>query len=165
MKFLRVNILILPGILAIIFYGLTVQVSAKKKPKKGKYPPAKQYNVTEAASKIEIDGIADEVAWQRAVKIDLPYEWTPGDNIPAPVKAECLVTFSKTKLFIGFLCFDPDPAKICAHLMDRDNIKGFFNQLRFVGTNKDKDNDEKQTWEFSREVLSKECHSYHDLAF
>ena len=127
MRFLKENILILLGILVIIFSGSTFLVSANEKPKKRKYPPAKHYNVTEAASKIKIDGILDEVAWQKVDKIDLPYEWTPGDNIPAPVKTECMVTFSKSTLYIAFRCFDPEPAKICAHLMDRDNVKGFLN--------------------------------------
>jgi hypothetical protein len=82
--------------------------------------PAKKYQVFPVQGTIKINGILDEADWQRAQIITLPYEWLPGDNIAAPVETHCLVTFSKTHLYIGFRCFDPEPAKIRAHLMDRD---------------------------------------------
>jgi len=83
-------------------------------------PPVKNYTVTPAVSKIQIDGLLDEPAWQSAAIISLDTEWMPGDNTPAPVKTECLVTFDRSNLYIAFRCFDPEPSKIRAHLMDRD---------------------------------------------
>jgi hypothetical protein len=53
---------------------------------------APRYAVTRATSKIKIDGNLDEEAWASTVVIPLLFEWTPGDNIPAPVSTECLVT-------------------------------------------------------------------------
>jgi hypothetical protein len=73
------------------------------------------------ASRIKVDGILDEPGWQAAPVIPLPFEWTPGDNIPAPVKTECLVTYDLHNLYVGFRLFDPEPRKIRAHLMDRDD--------------------------------------------
>ena len=51
----------------------------------------------------------------------MPFEWQPGDNIPAPVDTDCRVTYDLHNLYIGFRCFDPEPKKIRAHLMDRDD--------------------------------------------
>lgn len=83
-------------------------------------PPASHHSVSPASSKIKIDGVLDEDAWQKATVLKLPYEWMPGDNVPAPVETECLVTFDRDSIYIGFRCFDPEPKKIRAHLMDRD---------------------------------------------
>lgn len=89
------------------------------------YPPARHYDVAMARSQIKIDGRLEEEAWKKAVSIPLPYEWSPGDNVPAPVETRCLITFSRTHLYIAFRCHDPAPGKIRAHLMDRDNIDTF----------------------------------------
>ena len=80
-----------------------------------------RFDVPRASSKIRIDGVLDEEAWQTAAVIPLPFEWQPGDNIPAPVKTECLVTYDLHNFYIAFRCFDPEPRKIRAHLMDRDD--------------------------------------------
>jgi hypothetical protein len=82
---------------------------------------APRFDVSRASSKIKIDGVLNEPAWQTATVIPLPFEWQPGDNIPAPVKTECLVTFDTHNFYVAFRCFDPEPRKIRAHLMDRDD--------------------------------------------
>jgi hypothetical protein len=82
--------------------------------------PVENYVISPAASKIKVDGLLDEDAWQKATVIKLPYEWMPGDNAPAPVETECLVTFDRSGFYIAFRCFDPKPEEIRAHLMDRD---------------------------------------------
>jgi len=82
--------------------------------------PAENYAISAASSKIKIDGLLDEDAWAKATVIKLPYEWTPGDNIPSPVETECLVTFDRDGFYLAFRCFDPKPGEIRAHLMDRD---------------------------------------------
>ncbi|MBN2206791.1 MAG: carbohydrate binding family 9 domain-containing protein, partial [Candidatus Aminicenantes bacterium] len=85
-----------------------------------KYPPPQSLTLTPAASPIRIDGRLDEPAWERAGKLDRFYEWQPGDNSEPPVKTECLVTYDESRIYIAFRCFDPEPALIRAHLMDRD---------------------------------------------
>ena len=79
------------------------------------------YDVTKASSNIKIDGDLNEEAWTSATVLPLPFEWTPGENIPAPVKTECFVTYDTHNLYVAFRCFDPEPLKIRAHLMDRDD--------------------------------------------
>jgi hypothetical protein len=83
-------------------------------------PPARSYVVPPAASPVKVDGLLDEPAWASAALLDDFTEWMPGDNVPPPVKTECLVTYDKSNLYIAFRCFDPEPGKIRAHLMDRD---------------------------------------------
>jgi len=83
--------------------------------------PARPQNVVRASVPIRIDGVLDEEAWAAAPKIPVPYEWQPGDNVPAPVDTEVLVTYDLHNLYVGFRCFDPEPKKIRAHLMDRDD--------------------------------------------
>jgi hypothetical protein len=80
-----------------------------------------RYDVTKALSNIKIDGDLNEEAWASATVLLLPFEWTPGDNIPAPVKTECLVTYDTHNFYVAFRCYDPEPRKIRAHLMDRDD--------------------------------------------
>jgi hypothetical protein len=83
-------------------------------------PSALSYTVASAASEIKVDGILNEQAWTNAAVIKIPYEWWPGDNIPAPVETDCLVTYDDNNLYVAFRAYDPEPDKIRAHLMDRD---------------------------------------------
>lgn len=92
------------------------------KPAPAAAPPASaRFDVVRASGPIRIDGLLDEESWSAAPKIPVPFEWQPGDNIPAPVDTEVLVTYDLYNLYVGFRCFDPEPGKIRAHLMDRDD--------------------------------------------
>jgi hypothetical protein len=117
-----------------VFYAVaacsivTLALTAADGPAASPRPQAKpekvetaRFDVPRVLSRIKVDGVLDEEAWGAAAVIPLPYEWTPGDNIPAPVKTECLVTYDLHNLYVGFRCFDPEPARIRAHLMDRDD--------------------------------------------
>ncbi len=85
-------------------------------------PPRGQYSVTPATSAISVDGVLDEAAWTDALSIDVPYEWWPGDNLPAIVETVCLLTYDDSNLYIAFRAMDPRPQEIRAHLWDRDQI-------------------------------------------
>jgi hypothetical protein len=106
--------------LVAVWSPVLPQVAAAPQSEKQKIE-APRFEVTRAASKIDVDGVLDEEAWQTAAVIPLPFEWQPGDNIPAPVKTECLVTYDLHNFYVAFRCFDPEPRKIRAHLMDRDD--------------------------------------------
>ena len=109
--------------LATVLFGLAMSIpafSASPQAKPERIEPAR-FQVAKAASKIVVDGVLDEESWSAAPVILLPFEWQPGENIPAPVKTECLVTYDIHNLYVGFRCFDSEPKKIRAHLMDRDD--------------------------------------------
>ena len=156
MSFLKVIKKVMLGLFLIYFvilsqvdnrlFGNTGQQQSEKAAK-NTIIPAKSYTVAPATSKIKIDGILDEQAYKDSSAISVPFEWLPGDNIPAPVKTECFVTYSKSHLYIAFKCYDPDPSKIRAHLMDRDAIDTFI-QDDHVSIMIDAFNDERRGFQF-----------------
>ena len=115
-------------------------------------PKVKNYSVTAATSAIKVDGNLDEKAWEDATVIKVLYEWLPGDNVPAPVDTDCLVTFDRNNFYIAFRCFDPEPSKIRAHLMDRDAMDTFI-QDDHIDFMLDTFNDERRAFQFRANPL------------
>jgi hypothetical protein len=146
LKLLKSMFLVFTVFLLIHFLGLLPHLYPREKPGE-KYPQAKNYSVQKAVSRIKIDGVLDEEAWKYPEKIELPFEWMPGDNIPAPVKTECLVTYDRSKFYVAFRCFDPNPEKIRAHFMDRDSIDTFI-QDDYVSFLIDTFNDQRRAFQF-----------------
>ncbi|OGD21501.1 MAG: hypothetical protein A2W03_12080 [Candidatus Aminicenantes bacterium RBG_16_63_16] len=109
--------------------------------------PGETYVLTPALSKVKVDGLLDDAAWEKATVIKLPFEWTPGDNVPPPVETECLVTFDRDGFYVAFRCFDPEPKKIRAHLMDRDATDTLI-QDDHVSVIIDAFNDERRGFQF-----------------
>jgi hypothetical protein len=110
-------------------------------------PPPVTFTVKAADSPIQVDGVLDEPAWAGAVVIPVAYEWAPGDNIPAPVRTDCLVTYDRTRLYVAFRAHDPRPHEIRAHLMDRDDTDTLI-QDDHVGIMIDTFNDERRAFQF-----------------
>jgi len=108
-----------------------------------------EYFVDRATSDIRIDGQIDEAGWAAAEVIALPFESNPGDNSPARVDTECLVTFTQSHLYLGCTAMDPSPDGIRAFITDRDNIDG---QDRVVFT-LDPFNDGRRAFEFGISAL------------
>jgi hypothetical protein len=114
---------------------------------KKEQPKAQNYAVAAATSDIKVDGILDEKAWEDAAVIKVPFEWLPGDNIPGPVDTDCLVTFNTSYFYMAFRCYDPEPSKIRAHLMDRDAMETFI-QDDHINIMLDTFNDERRAFQF-----------------
>lgn len=70
---------------------------------------------------IAVDGQLTEDCWKDALKIPLNYEISPGENTPPPVKTDCYLAYGRDHIYVGFVCQDPNPSEIRAHLSDRDN--------------------------------------------
>jgi hypothetical protein len=119
-------------------------ISQNQQPPK---PPAERFQIAAAASKIKVDGVLDEEAWAQAARIKLIYEWTPGDNVPPPVETDCLVTFDKNFFYVAFRAKDPEPGKIRAHLMDRDDTDRLI-QDDHISIIIDPFNDERRGFQF-----------------
>ncbi len=83
---------------------------------------ARSFTIARATSPIKIDGQLDEPAWRDALHYDIPYEWSPGDNVPALVHTDFYATYDERNLYVAWRAADPNPAEIRAHLMDRDAI-------------------------------------------
>lgn len=80
------------------------------------------HGVPSITSKIKVDGLLDEKAWQEALTLELDYEVEPGENILPPVKTRVFLAYNDRYLYVGFKCYDPHPQEIRARYTDRDNI-------------------------------------------
>ena len=108
---------------------------------------ARHFEIVRASGPIVVDALLDEPAWADALRFDLPYEWTPGDNTTPPVRTEFLVTYDDQNLYAAWIAKDPSPSAIRAHLMDRDEI-GTLVQDDHVVLMLDTYNDERRGFQF-----------------
>jgi hypothetical protein len=83
------------------------------------------YTAGRATTPIEVNGVLDEAGWSAAARIPVDVEWFPGDNIAPPVETVVLFTYDDDNIYLGFEASDPEPGRIRAHLMDRDQISTF----------------------------------------
>lgn len=102
------------------------------------------YRITRTSAPVTVDGALGEAAWQKAVRIEVRTEVMPGENIVAPVSAECFLTYDSEALYVGCRCFDPEPASIRAHLTDRDTVW----RNDYIGVILDTFNDQRRAYEF-----------------
>ncbi|MHB8054605.1 MAG: carbohydrate binding family 9 domain-containing protein, partial [Candidatus Aminicenantales bacterium] len=124
--------------------AFSVQETPAAKPAVVAAPPIP---LTKASSPIVIDGVLDDPAWEQAARLGIAFEWTPGENVPPPVKSEVLVSFDESAVYIGFRCFDPEPGAIRAHLMDRDDTDTLI-QDDHISFMIDTFNDERRAFQF-----------------
>ncbi len=80
------------------------------------------YPVPKAEKPVKLDGVLDDEAWITATVVELNYEVSPRINVSPPVKTEVLFMYDRSYFYIGFRCYDPEPAKIRAHLSERDKF-------------------------------------------
>ncbi|HVR30622.1 MAG TPA: DUF5916 domain-containing protein [Thermoanaerobaculia bacterium] len=80
--------------------------------------------VPRASGPIAIDGDLSDPAWASAARFDTFYETSPGDNLPAKVRTVAWVTYDDRYFYIAVQCDDPEPDKIRAPFVDRDQVFG-----------------------------------------
>jgi hypothetical protein len=144
----------IPALAALILsVVLAAAASGSQNPAKTDKASGDRFDIPRASVPIKIDGVIDEEAWAAAPKIAVPFEWQPGDNIPAPVDTEVLVTYDLRNLYVAFRCFDPEPKKIRAHLMDRDDTDTLIldDHVSFMV---DSFNDERRAFQFRINPMS-----------
>ncbi len=71
---------------------------------------------------IQLTGDLLDPLWRTASSVELPYEFQPGENTPAPQRTEVVALYDTEHLYLGFRCFDTRPQEIRANLSDRDRI-------------------------------------------
>jgi hypothetical protein len=98
---------------------------------------------------VKVDGVLEESEWKDALLLELKYETQPGENIPAMVRTEVLVTYDDGNVYFAFRCFDPDPSAIRARYADRDDIIGDD----LIHVNLDTFNDERRNYFFGVNAL------------
>jgi len=80
--------------------------------------------VRPAAGPIHLDGDASDPGWREAAVIDEFWETRPADNLPPKVKTTAWVTYDERHLYIALRCEDPEPSKIRAPFVERDDVLG-----------------------------------------
>ena len=84
----------------------------------------RQIAVPRSASPVVVDGVLNDVSWRTAAKMDEFYETAPGNNTAPRVRTAAFITYDARYLYIGVQCDDPDPSRIRAPYVDRDNVFG-----------------------------------------
>jgi hypothetical protein len=75
-----------------------------------------------APGPITIDGDLSDPGWKDAVPVDTFWETRPGDNAPPKIRTVGYLTYDDHALYVAFECDDPEPARIRAPYVDRDNV-------------------------------------------
>lgn len=73
-----------------------------------------------SGEKIVLDGILSEHFWKRAVPASGFLQKEPEVGKRASFETEVRVVYDRENLYIGVICFDPEPEKIFARQMERD---------------------------------------------
>ena len=128
-----------PGVAFVLAAGLlfAAAVRAAEVPPPVR-PPAPQ-PLPRTSAGISVDGDLRDPGWKDALVIDRFYETTPGDNLPAKVKTTAYLAYDDRYLYIGIKADDPEPAKIRAPYVERDNVIGTDDNVAiFLDTRNDK---------------------------
>ncbi|HKH44474.1 MAG TPA: DUF5916 domain-containing protein [Thermoanaerobaculia bacterium] len=95
--------------------------------------------VARAAGKIVLDGKLDDAAWQQAAVLDTFVETYPGDNTEPAAKTVVYLTYDEHSFYVGIHAFDPEPGKIRAPFVERDNVVGTDDNVAvFLDTRNDR---------------------------
>ncbi len=74
---------------------------------------------------ITLDGLLDEPAWKGSASMVELVQQSPNPGKPTQYKTTVRILVASDKLYFGFECADPEPAKIAVHTMQRDgNVEG-----------------------------------------
>ncbi len=78
---------------------------------------------------INVDGHLDELEWQQADVANDFFQLEPIEGAPATYPTEVRVMYDDRNLYVGFVCFDPNPEQIMAPDMQRDTRMSFSNDM------------------------------------
>ena len=77
-------------------------------------------SIPKVEGNIFLDGDLSEDIWKKATKVELEYETSPGENVPATIKTTAYIAENSDSLLIAFIAEDPEPKKIQSSLKARD---------------------------------------------
>ncbi len=69
----------------------------------------------------KIDGVLDDLAWEKAIPISNFVQHEPQEGEPSSEKTEVLVVYDTEALYVGVKCHDTEPAKILVTESERDS--------------------------------------------
>jgi hypothetical protein len=93
-----------------------------------------QFLVPQLAVAPHMDGKVDESVWQKALRIDTFYQFTPNNGEPPSQKTLAYMYCDANNLYIAFRCFDTEPDKIRATLAPRNQWSNNDNAFIYLDT-------------------------------
>ncbi|MBU1473932.1 MAG: hypothetical protein KJ768_03565, partial [Acidobacteria bacterium] len=84
-------------------------------------PQVKQTRAIRTDSPPTVDGFLDEPVWRTASAIGGFIQFEPSRGDPVSLKTEVKILYDGEFVYFGFMCFDPEPDRIAAHLPRRDD--------------------------------------------
>lgn len=82
---------------------------------------SKQARAQKVDKPVSIDGRLDEPDWAAAPEFSDFIQYQPRGGAPASVRTVAKILIDKDRIYFGFMCYDPEPAKIIARLTKRDS--------------------------------------------
>lgn len=81
---------------------------------------AKRITSLKMATPIQVDGFLSEPVWDRAPEAVDFIQFEPERGEPASMRTVARILYDDKFMYIGFLCYDPQPEKIAARITKRD---------------------------------------------
>jgi len=98
-------------------------------------------SIKQTSSDLKVDGILDEGAWQLADKATNLQKVLPVDTGLATAQTEVRLTYNKSTIYLGIVCYDPVPGKRPVESLKHDfNFNRNDNFLVFFDTYNDQTN-------------------------
>ena len=118
---------------------VAILLSAKAAIAEEPIPKPEPQQLKRTNAQIIIDGDLTDAGWKTATYFDRFYETSPGNNTPAKVKTIAYVTYDDQYFYVGIKADDPDPSKIRAPYVERDQVIGTDDNIAiFIDTKNDK---------------------------
>ena len=85
---------------------------------------ADTWTLPRVSAPVTVDGDLGDPAWKDALVVETFYDTTFGDNRKPSVRTVARLMYDDRHLYVSVECDDPDPGKIRAPYVDRDNVFG-----------------------------------------
>ena len=82
--------------------------------------PTRSAEVTRVTSDIVVDGALDEAPWRRTPTIGELVQRIPRAGTKPTMRTDVRLLYDKNNLYIGVMCYDPQPDRVLASEMQRD---------------------------------------------
>jgi hypothetical protein len=108
----------MPVLLAVLCFLVYSQAIALVPPDTAR-PKIKAVRID---GEIELNGKLSDTRWSLAQPVQIAFEVSPGENIPASQKTSVRILYNSEYVYFGFDCKDTNSSAIRAHITDRDKI-------------------------------------------
>ena len=109
-------------LLASVLFALLSPITAWSHPNGLGEHSIQAHRIADDAHSPTIDGRLDDAAWQAATSQQGTRQLAPQRGEPATEDTEFYIVYDRHNLYVGFRCYDSDPAKVINRLDRRGKI-------------------------------------------